>query len=268
MVSELTRSEHSANKISSDSMVWAEDLKKTGRLNMPCFNQYTPLGSSVKASDFNSIYGERVLALLAVGASLEARGKHDYTPLMVFAYKGENLKFAEILLDAGANLEAKNDFDQTAFMIAVQNGVEEKAKFFLDRGADAKVKDKSGRTVLMIAVAYCSVDFMKELVTRGVDLNAKDKDGKTALMYAAERNRLDKVEYLLSIEGIDRDGFDVYIAEQYAEKQNELESRKQELQVAFKRSGVYSLAKIAGLTEKVGGQPQQVGWEFPAQTQG
>lgn len=268
MISELTRSEHSANKISSQSMAWAEDLQKTGRLDMPCFNQYTPLGSSVTASDFNSIYGERVLALLAVGASLEARGKHDYTPLMVFAYKGENLKFAEILLDAGANLEAKNDFGQTAFMIAVGNGAKKRAEFFLDKGADVNGIDKLGRTVPMYAVAYCSVDFIKRLFACGADMNAKDKDGKTALMYAAESNRLDKVEYLLSIEGIDRDGFDVYIAEQYAEKQNELESRKQELQVAFKRSGIYSLAKIAGLTEKIGVQPQQAGLMFPAKIQG
>jgi len=92
-------------------------------------------------------------ALLFVGASVNARGISDWTPLHYAAFDGrENV--VRILLKAGASVDAKDNPDWTPLHYVAMWGQADIAKVLLEAGASVDAKNYSGYTPLHIALEW------------------------------------------------------------------------------------------------------------------
>ena len=154
---------------------------------------------------------ERVLELLAKGASVRARDKIGRTPLMLAAIHGR-VEAVKVLLENGSELDAANKNGGTAFWFAIVNSKPEVvamliehgagltvdgrpalflasdtsvAKVFLDRGVDVNVRDSTGNTALMVAAGTGKHLLASFLIAHGADVNAVNKGGATALSMAS-----------------------------------------------------------------------------------
>lgn len=82
--------------------------------------------------------------LLARGASVNARAKHDSTPLHEAA-KGGFTTCARLLLDAGAAVDARTQDGQTPLFLASAWGCADVCELLLARGADPNAEDHWAR---------------------------------------------------------------------------------------------------------------------------
>jgi ankyrin repeat protein len=138
-----------------------------------------------------------VEAALASGASVNARGDYDATPLMLAAIYG-HANVAALLLDRGANLNARSALGQTPITIAAQNGNVDVAKLLLGRGADVNSRDAMDATPLHWAALSGQKKVASLLLARGAMVNAQDFDGKTPLHYAASAGETDMISLLIA----------------------------------------------------------------------
>lgn len=90
---------------------------------------------------------ERVDALLAQGADVNAKNAIGRTPLMGAASAG-NVRIIRKLLAFGADPNAADNRGITALMEAATNGFEPAAKALIDAGADVNAKNAAGLSVL------------------------------------------------------------------------------------------------------------------------
>jgi ankyrin repeat protein len=102
---------------------------------------------------------ERVTALLAEGADVNAADIEGFTPLH-FACGADAVNAVRVLLDSGASLESVNRFGNTPLWVAVANsrGVGDVILLLRERGADPYVVNKHGQTPLGLARLIANYD--------------------------------------------------------------------------------------------------------------
>ena len=90
---------------------------------------------------------KRVMQLLELGASPDARDKYQGTPLIYSAWYGY-VEVMKLLLCYGAEVDARQQQGQTALHGAASNCRTDAVKLLLCSGADADAKNKVGQTPL------------------------------------------------------------------------------------------------------------------------
>jgi cytohesin len=154
-------------------------------------------------------------ALLAGGATVDARTPDDgKTPLMLAAAAG-HAAVVRALLDAGANANSRadhrwHDAGKTPLILAAEAGKIEAARVLLDAGASVHVKDDlslcdhehgpTGQTALGYAVRAEKPDpeLVALLLDAGAFPDARDESGATPLIRAAWVAKVDVVRQLLA----------------------------------------------------------------------
>jgi hypothetical protein len=142
------------------------------------------LHKAVRAGDL-----DKLRALLAQGAPLEARDREQYTPLMRAAERGQ-LETCRALLEAGADPLATDNNGVDALYIACCGGSLDIARELLQRGARLVPSISNtahmGYTPLMGAVLSGNLEMVRFLVEAGADVSATARSGHTALRWASE----------------------------------------------------------------------------------
>ena len=131
--------------------------------------------------------------LLASGASIETRTRHNETPLMLaveYGYGGDEV--TNYLIEKGADLNAVNSEGNTALMLAIGRNNGKAVTQLLAHGASIDSLNKDRQSALHLAAAGVRSKFVAALLTAkpsagtGVDVNGLDAKGRTPLMLAAD----------------------------------------------------------------------------------
>ncbi|AHG20475.1 ankyrin [Chania multitudinisentens RB-25] len=123
------------------------------------------------------------------------------------AVKKGNLAEVKRKVAAGQNLEAKDEamFGQTALGWAAFIGYQDMVEYLVKQGADLFATDRADvKSALKSAVLGKNVEVVKylyPLLKDKVDINDQtlDSQGETLVMIAASNNRIDIVNYLISL---------------------------------------------------------------------
>ena len=155
----------------------------------------TPLMLAARAG-----YTGIVDQLLDLGAEIDARDRHDHSPLergntaLMYASAANRLETVQALFNhrRKPDVNARNGEGVTSLRLAV--GVEnlELVQFLVGKGAKVNLPDSAGRSVLcetFLHKQYAVLDF---LVAKGIDLNCVDEAGATPLIAAVLSNRSKK----------------------------------------------------------------------------
>ena len=177
--------------------------------NLDIFKALLDAGAKVNAVDSNGDTAlheacrsynnkEKVKLLLsAQDIDVNAKNKAEKTPLML-AVEGDIIK---ALLDAGVKVNAVDSKGDTALHLACYYGNTERVELLLSaQDIDFNVQNNAGKTPLMLA---SEISIIKALLTAGAKVNAVDSNGDTALHRACDDGEREKVELLLSAQGID-----------------------------------------------------------------
>ena len=149
---------------------------------------------------------EQVRQALKDGANANAYSKHDTahdsTPALSLAarsFNGSTDKIAA-LLAAGADINAREErYGMTALMDAASGNRLEVATLLLSEGADVHVHDAFfGQTALFWAAGGGHVEMIKMLLKAGAKVDARSQNGSTALMEAACEGQAEAVRALLA----------------------------------------------------------------------
>ncbi|MCX5661056.1 MAG: ankyrin repeat domain-containing protein [Planctomycetota bacterium] len=152
-----------------------------------------------------------VQALLAKGADANARSKSDGSPLLAAASRGSRA-IVESLIEKGASIDAQDDAGLTPLLVAVWNNRLEAADLLLAKGA--KVAGKAamleGQGPLHIAARMGNADLVAKMLERGGQVDARTTEQVTPLAFAVLEGKADVVELLLAkgadIKAKDREG--------------------------------------------------------------
>ncbi|MCJ7454471.1 MAG: ankyrin repeat domain-containing protein, partial [Wolbachia endosymbiont of Homalodisca vitripennis] len=139
------------------------------------------------------------------------------------------------LVNLGASLDAKDEYGWTSLHLAASQGYLEVTKFLVGKGTNINAKDKNGKTPqdiaidqkhdsvavylqqtqlglneqLLVAVRSNDVNKVKDLVSKGASVDTKDSDGWTLLHHTARRGYLEVAEFLIE-KGADINAEDKY----------------------------------------------------------
>ena len=103
-------------------------------------------------SDSRIITPDRVKAIIASGADVNAKGEQGITLLMVAAAFSDNPEIVSALLNAGADVNTRVYGGSTILMQAVIHSENpEIIRTLLDAGADVNAKDQEGFTAKHLA---------------------------------------------------------------------------------------------------------------------
>jgi ankyrin repeat protein len=103
---------------------------------------------------------DKVRALLAHGANVNARSKTGRTPLLVAASYPGTVNVLRLLLERGADLRAQDQTGQTALSLAVRSADIEVVRFLVDRGLDPTTLSAAARRVAFARYDLPIVEFL------------------------------------------------------------------------------------------------------------
>jgi ankyrin repeat protein len=170
-----------------------------------------------------------IKALLDAGADANGANPEGETPLMVVA-RTDNVDAAKLLLDAGADINAKEEWGgQSALMWAAAQSQPQMVKLLVDNGADVaaagadrnwqrkviteprpKDMNRGGFTPLLYAAREGCIECAKHLIEGGADPNQTDPERVTPLVLALLNLHFDFAAYMIGVEGIDLDKWDLF----------------------------------------------------------
>ena len=162
----------------------------TGELNRP-LNGMTLLMTT--ASTGNT---EVLQALLAHGASPNARGAHQRTALQYAAEKNR-LQAARLLLDAGADIDGADNGSLTPLIMAADRDFTQLALLLIKRGANVNIQNVQGWTALMDAAEVGNMQLVEALLAAGARTEARHHNGFMALDFARRGEHQDVIRLLL-----------------------------------------------------------------------
>lgn len=139
-------------------------------------------------------------ALLARGASVDAKNKWGSTPLTVACTSGHT-EVVRLLLEAGADVHNRISDGRTVINLAVRGGKAEILELLLDHGADLQ-SPQPAFPPLAFACFEGNAAQVKVLLDRGADPNARFTGtgfrNATALHVAARAGKVQMVQHLLA----------------------------------------------------------------------
>jgi ankyrin repeat protein len=170
-----------------------------------------------------------IKALLDAGADANGANPEGETPLMVVA-RTDDVDAAKLLLDAGADINAKEEWGgQSALMWAAAQSQPQMVKLLVDNGADVaaagadrnwqrkviteprpKDMNRGGFTPLLYAAREGCIECAKHLIEGGADPNQTDPERVTPLVLALLNLHFDFAAYMIGVEGIDLDKWDLF----------------------------------------------------------
>lgn len=162
----------------------------------------TSLLTAIESGDI-----ERVNALLAEGADVNAAAPNGHRPLHLAAAAG-NLAIVQALIGAGVDVNAADPDGQSPLHRGATAGHFEVVNVLVAAGATIDLRDQNQRTALWYAAANGRIDALEVLLAAGADLNAADRNGETPLFAALLAAHGTAANTLLAT------GADVSIAEQ------------------------------------------------------
>ncbi len=137
----------------------------------------TELHVAAKAND-----ADRVKALIASGAKLDARDKDQRTPLLV-ATHADAVNAARVLIEAGADVNARDNIRDTPFLYAGAEGRLEILKLTLATGkADLDDTNRYGGNALIPAAHHGHPETVRELLKTEIEIDHINRLGWTALL--------------------------------------------------------------------------------------
>jgi len=139
-----------------------------------------------------------VNALLHGGANVNARGRGDWTPLLLALQEERDDVAATLIAQPGLDLTAESPNGMTALMLAVWHQRTEFVKRLLQQGADLNHQDKDGDTAVHGAAWFGDARILDMLLDAGANPNVRNKLGGTALMWAASYGQDEAVQILLA----------------------------------------------------------------------
>lgn len=152
---------------------------------------WTPLHHA--ASDNDS---DRIRALLADGADINAQCKLGGTPLWIAASIGA-VGAAETLITEGADVNSGSN-GSMPIVYAARNGHTAIAILLISRGAYIHGERNHGYSMLHGAAWGGSVDCARQALDKGVDINSTNIIGQTPLYLAAAGGHTELVAFLLN----------------------------------------------------------------------
>jgi ankyrin repeat protein len=148
----------------------------------------------------------RLESLIAGGADVNTRDRHQETPLMYAAYVG-SLDAMKVLLQKGASVDAQSQSGATALIWAATGLA--KVRLLIDHGANVNLATKRGRTALLVAaMSDPSADIVKLLIEKGANLKAVDFLKTTPLRAATLGNDTETIRMLIEA-GVDVNAADL-----------------------------------------------------------
>ena len=136
----------------------------------------------------------KVKALLARGATVDARDKEGWTPL-IHAARMCDATSIRVILRAGANVNARGRDGETALWAASGGGDSVRlVRLLLDHGARVNARTKWHSSALQFAAEMGDLPTVRLLVARGANLRTQ---GGGAIGQAVFRGRTDVVRFLL-----------------------------------------------------------------------
>jgi hypothetical protein len=126
---------------------------------------------------------ERLQALLAQGAKVDARDRAQRTPLLT-ATRANAIEAARLLIEAGADVNAKDNIRDTPFLYAGAEGRLEILRMTLRAGANLKDTNRYGGTALIPAAHHGHPETVRELLGTAIDIDHVNRLGWTALLEA------------------------------------------------------------------------------------
>jgi ankyrin repeat protein len=149
----------------------------------------------------NILQSVRVLSILFLALLIPLTGyTADLNFDLVIAVSLDDTATVNALLAKGASANAKDEHGRTALTVAANYGYPNIVNALLAKGADPNMKDRLGRTALSIAANYGYTDIVKALLAKGADINIKDHDSfdRTALISASNNGHIETVKALLA----------------------------------------------------------------------
>lgn len=198
----------------------AADAKADNKpFDVNCYQAYmiTPLH---EAADLG--HTEACMALLELGANLDAQMQDGQTALHVAAFNGHS-KTVSALLELHADHDARNELQYTALHSAIAKGHLDTIKVLLSAGSDVNAKCMDGLSSLQLAILFAATpnptplanlnipagtntekvpaeQYMAVadlLIANKADIGSQDEARRTVLHTAAERNSADLVSFVL-----------------------------------------------------------------------
>ncbi|CAG9990453.1 unnamed protein product [Clonostachys byssicola] len=153
-----------------------------------CVNAKDVDGNTPLLIAISHSYDEIARQLTKKGADIEARDKHQKTPLAIAASwrgsDGQWIDIVQLLLEKGAGIEARDKNQRTPLALASNWGYTDIIRLLLENGADIEARDEDQRTPLATATFWGHSDVVQLFLEKGADSKARNKYNETPLQIA------------------------------------------------------------------------------------
>ena len=143
---------------------------------------------------------QKVQALIALGADVNAPASHENAPLFIALQNQDSGETVTLLLEAGADPEMpeqRRTGEETILILSAENGPPSALRWLLKRGYDVNERSRKSPfpTALIVAASSWREDAEKVrvLLEYNADVNAADDKGTTPLLAASHAGNMEAV---------------------------------------------------------------------------